>query len=143
MARSILSSCQTFLLVNFRSRWISLVPHLWCYPAEKKVDTHQCLKSITKQVYVRQRDANSDKKSRIGASLVLSGGDWTPHDLRWTGATMMGNLGVRPNVIEKCLNHVEQNKLIRIYQRQKLEAEQRAAWSLLGEHLGSLIEEKI
>ena len=53
---------------------------------------------------------------------------------------MMGNLGVRPDVIEKCLNHVEQNKLIRIYQRQKLEAEQRAAWQLLGEHLGALIK---
>lgn len=48
---------------------------------------------------------------------------------------MMGNLGVRPDVIGKCLDHVEQNRLMRIYQRQKLEAEQRAAWKLLGERL--------
>jgi hypothetical protein len=45
---------------------------------------------------------------------------------------MMGMLGVRPDVIEKCLNHVEQNKVVRIYQRQKLEAEQAEAWRLLG-----------
>ena len=48
---------------------------------------------------------------------------------------MMGSLGVRPDVIEKCLNHVEQNKLVRIYQRQKLQAEQAEAWRLLGERL--------
>lgn len=72
-------------------------------------------------------------------ALALPGGKWTPHDLRRTGATMMGVLGVRPDVIEKCLNHVEQNKLVRIYQRQKLEAEQLEAWKLLGEHLKSLI----
>ncbi len=52
---------------------------------------------------------------------------------------MMGNLGVRPDVIEKCLNHVEQNKLIRTYQRQKLEVEQRAAWALLGDNLQKII----
>lgn len=111
----------------------------WCNPAEKKENTHLCLKSITKQVHARQRDAKTDTKSRIGSSFILSGGEWTPHDLRRTGATMMGNLGVRPDVIEKCLNHVEQNRLVRIYQRQKLEEEQRAAWKLLGEHVDMTI----
>jgi integrase len=72
-------------------------------------------------------------------SLVLPGGKWTPHDLRRTGATMMGALGVRPDVIEKCLNHVEQNKLVRIYQRQKLQMEQAEAWLLLGERLELLL----
>jgi hypothetical protein len=40
----------------------------------------------------------------------------------------MGNLGVLPDVIEKCLNHVEQNKMKRIYQRQELKTEQAQAW---------------
>ena len=111
----------------------------WCNPAEKKENTHLCLKSITKQVHARQRDAKTDTKSQIGSSFILPGGEWTPHDLRRTGATMMGNLGVRPDVIEKCLNHVEQNRLVRIYQRQKLEEEQRAAWKLLGEHIDRMI----
>jgi hypothetical protein len=51
----------------------------------------------------------------------------------------MGVLGIRPDVIEKCLNHVEQNKIVRIYQRQKLEAEQAEAWQLLGERLELLL----
>lgn len=50
----------------------------------------------------------------------------------------MGNLGVRPDVIEKCLNHVEQNRMKRIYQRQELRNEMTEAWSSLGVHLGSL-----
>ena len=52
---------------------------------------------------------------------------------------MMGMPGVRPDVIEKCLNHVEQNKLVRIYQRQKLEREQAEAWRLLGDRLELLL----
>ena len=72
-------------------------------------------------------------------ALELAGGKWTPHDLRRTGATMMGVLGVRPDVIEKCLNHVEQNKLVRTYQRQKLEVEQTDAWHLLGVRLELLL----
>jgi integrase len=59
--------------------------------------------------------------------LLLTGGEWTPHDLRRTAATLMGELGVRPDVIERTLNHIEQNRMSRIYQRQSLEAEQQAA----------------
>jgi len=47
----------------------------------------------------------------------------------------MGNLGIRPDVIEKSLNHVEQNRIKRIYQRQTLRPEMREAWKTLGEHL--------
>ena len=38
-------------------------------------------------------------------------------------------------VIERCLNHVEPNKLKRIYQRHELKAEQREAWRLMGQRL--------
>jgi integrase len=68
-------------------------------------------------------------------ALELPRGRWTPHDLRRTGATLMGTLGVRPDVIEKCLNHVEQNRLVRIYQRQTLSAEQAEGWRRLGDRL--------
>jgi hypothetical protein len=50
----------------------------------------------------------------------------------------MGALGVRPDVIDRCLNHVEQNRMVRIYQRQKLEVEQKEAWRVLGERLDLL-----
>ena len=78
-------------------------------------------------------------KCRSQNTNSLPGGKWTPHDLRRTAATMMGILGIRPDVIEKCLNHVEQNKIVRIYQRQKLEPEQAEAWRLLGERLELLL----
>lgn len=51
---------------------------------------------------------------------------------------MMGELGVLGQVIERCLNHVEANKLKRIYQRHELKAEQREAWRLLGDRLALL-----
>ena len=51
---------------------------------------------------------------------------------------MMGELGVMGDVIERCLNHVEQNKLKRIYQRHELKSEQREAWKLLGDRLSLL-----
>lgn len=108
----------------------------WVLPA-RWTDKHVNLKSLAKQVGDRQRGKKAPMSCRSlhTNALELSGGKWTPHDLRRTGATLMGSLGVRPDVIEKCLNHVEQNKLIRIYQRQKLESEQAEAWHLLGEHI--------
>ena len=42
-------------------------------------------------------------------SLVLSKGtkgEWTPHDLRRTGATMMQELGVTLEIIDRCQNHL-------------------------------------
>lgn len=106
----------------------------WCYPSSKG-DTHQCLKSISKQIRDRQRLIGVKGRGKPSDALILSNGTWTPHDLRRTGATMMGSLGVRPDVIEKCLNHIEQNIVQRTYQRQRLEAEQAEAWKLLGERL--------
>ena len=38
-----------------------------------------------------------------------------------------------------CLNHVEDNKLKRIYQRHELKAEQQEAWRLLGERIALLL----
>jgi len=52
---------------------------------------------------------------------------------------MMGELGVMGEVIERCLNHVEPNKLRRTYQRHELKAEQREAWRRLGDRLALLL----
>ena len=52
---------------------------------------------------------------------------------------MMGELGVMGEIIERCLNHVEPNKLKRIYQRQERKSEQREAWQLLGKRLELLL----
>lgn len=93
--------------------------------------------SIAQQLNIRQ--IPDDIRCKDNQALVLIGGKWTPHDLRRTGATIMGNLGVASDVIDRCLNHVEPNKIKRTYQRQKLEAEQAQAWKLLGERLELLV----
>jgi integrase len=107
----------------------------WCFPASRKSDC-LCSKTVTKQITDRQR-SNGGLKNRskqIGA-LKLSRGVWKPHDLRRTGATLMNALGVLPEVAERCLNHMEENKIKRIYQRYGYEAEMRQAWEKLGERL--------
>jgi integrase len=75
------------------------------------------------------------RRSPLTNALKLSGGKWTPHDMRRTGTTLMGALGVRPEVIEKCENHTEENKVKRIYQRYNYMSEMQQAWQLLGERL--------
>jgi hypothetical protein len=52
---------------------------------------------------------------------------------------MMAALGVLPEVAEKCLNHTEDNKVKRIYQRYSYTSEMRAAWDLLGQRLDELL----
>lgn len=99
---------------------------------------HVCDKSLSKQVDGRQNPVIHPGRTAANTALMLPGGKWTPHDLRRTGATLMGDLGVAPDVIEKCLNHTEENKVKRIYQRQKLEAEQAQAWRVLGSRLNLL-----
>lgn len=110
---------------------------VWIYPNKDNTD-YVCVKSITKQVSDRQIPidrARMSGRSKHGEALKLEDGKWTPHDLRRTGATTMGNLGISSDVIEKCLNHAEENEMKKTYQHQTLTAEQTQAWKLLGERL--------
>jgi len=114
------------------------VPGEWVLAA-KHNDGPVCVKSLAKQIGDRQRESAPMKnRTPLIDTLKLLGGKWTPHDLRRTGATMMGTLGVQSEVIERCLNHKEQNTLKRIYQRHDYRAEMRAAWLLLGDRLDLL-----
>ena len=110
----------------------------WVYPNRSGADS-VCPKTITKQLGDRQRAGLPPMKGRAKAelsdTLKLVGGRWGPHDLRRTGATMMVMLGVLPEVAERCLNHTEENKVKRIYQRHSYENEMMQAWALLGERL--------
>ena len=115
----------------------------WVMPA-RKGGSHVDLKSLTKQIGDRQRGDKEamSNRSAHGKALILAGGKWTPHDLRRTGATMMVSLGVLPEVVERCLNHREQNRVKRIYQRHDYKQEMRAAWQLLGERITALLAVK-
>lgn len=117
-------------------------PLIWVFPNRHNTGP-VCPKTITKQLADRQKEATVDgdkakpmsRRSKHTEALMLSDGYWTPHDLRRTGATMMVALGVLPEVAERCLNHTEENKVKRIYQRYSYENEMRQAWQLLGERL--------
>jgi integrase len=111
----------------------------WCYPTTRTTDKHVCLKTITRQVDDRQRETAMQGRSKSTGSLTLPGGKWTPHDLRRTGATLMGELGILSEVIERCMNHDEANRIKRIYQRYDLKAERMDAWGRLGEHLDRIL----
>ncbi len=85
----------------------------------------------------RIRTTPLKKRTPNTGTLVLSRGEWSPHDLRRTMATRMGDLGVQPHVIERCLNHIQQG-IVGVYQRQEYLAERKAAYELWGKRLIAL-----
>nr|WP_241511211.1 integrase [Pseudomonas jessenii] len=67
-------------------------------------------------------------------------GDWTPHDLRRTGATMMQALGVSLDVIDRCQNHMLAGSLVRRhYLHHDYAEEKKRAWNLLGNRLSAFL----
>lgn len=136
----------TIRLSDFALRQLERLQELtglteWVFPASR-LDGPVCSKTVTKQVADRQRtDQPMSGRTKLIDALALPGGQWRPHDLRRTGASMMADLGVLPDVVERCLNHTEENKMKRIYQRAKYEGPMRDAWRLLGERL-ELLEKR-
>ncbi|WP_262965164.1 tyrosine-type recombinase/integrase [Methylobacter psychrophilus] len=128
-----------FALEQFKVLTSYASNNIWLFP-NRGGSSHVSEKSITKQLGSRQTENILSCHSKDNKALVLTGGKWTPHDLRRTGATIMGDLGIAPDVTEKCLNHTEENKVKRIYQRQKLEMEQAQAWQVLGDRLYLLVK---
>ncbi len=123
-----------FSLTQFQRLYNYRQSEIWLFP--NTTDTsHVCDKSISKQIDGRQNTKIHSNRSKANQALKLPGGKWTPHDLPRTGATMMGNLGIHGDVIEKCLNHTQENNLKRVYQHQELKTEQAEAWRKLGERL--------
>jgi integrase len=112
----------------------------WIFPAANLTQPVG-VKTITKQVMDRQRTNGKPLAGRTKQtdSLTLKNGKWVPHDLRRTGATLMAELGVLPEVIERCLNHTESSKIKRIYQRPQYESPMREAWDRLGQRLTLLM----
>jgi integrase len=117
----------------------------WLYPARfkdketgKTRDVHVSTKTITKQIGDRQRATAMKNKSTATGTLTLPGGPWVVHDLRRTASTIMGDIGIKPEVIDRCQNHKEQNRIRRTYQRYTYQPEMKQAWQLLGERLASL-----
>lgn len=130
-----------FTMAQFRNLHEITGEGEWCFPASRGAGP-VCSKTITKQVADRQRcNTPYSKRSKQTHALLLSRGIWKPHDLRRTGATLMNALGILPEVAERCLNHTEENKVKRIYQRYGYEKEMKDAWEILGQRLNLFINE--
>lgn len=94
-------------------------------------------KALTKAVRDRIRATPLKKRTPHSGTLLLERGEWSPHDLRRTMASRMGDLGVQPHVIERCLNHIQQG-IVGVYQRQEYLAERKTAYELWGDRLEHL-----
>jgi integrase len=131
-----------FALRQFQSLRALTKDSPWCFPARNH-DGALDGKSISKQIGDRQFQFKNRKElrnRRNDNTLVLQGGDWTPHDLRRTGSTLMQSLGVSEHVRERCLNHTVGGKLGRVYGRYEFASEKRAAWDLLGKRLEAILQ---
>lgn len=92
---------------------------------------------------IEKHDQNSRLSDAVRSSLRLSGGRWSHHDLRRTGATLMGQLGIAENIIEMCLNHAKKDLLIKTYQKQSYLDERKSAFYTLGAEIDRLTKSNL
>lgn len=128
-----------YAVQTFQELFIYAEHDTWLFPDRTKT-THVSVKTLTKQIGDRQTDSPLQNRASDTTSLRLSGGKWTPHDLRRTAATIMGSLKVQPHVIEKCLNHMEENRMVRTYQHAALLEEREEAFARLGAKIAELVK---
>ena len=121
----------------------------WLFPSRNSIgdESHVCLKSVSKQIGDRQvrfkKLAKPLSKRRHDDTLVLACGEnreWTPHDMRRTGATMMQQLRIPMDIIDRCQNHVlAGSKVRRHYLHYDYRVEKSDAWRQLGQELDRLL----
>lgn len=115
----------------------------WCFPSRNN-ESHVIESSVGKQIGDRQSMFMERKvlaNRRQDNTLVLSSGkngNWTAHDLRRTGATIMENLGIDDKIIDLCQNHVIHtgaNKIRRHYLHGDNTGRMKEGWAKLGAHI--------
>jgi hypothetical protein len=117
----------------------------WCFP-NKQDDGHVDVKVVSKQVGDRQARFKNRKalsRRRHDDTLVLTdgqNGDWTPHDLRRTGATMMQALGGQPgrhrSLPKPCAGWLSGETPL---PASRLCRREERAWNLLGDRLSAVL----
>ncbi|MDO9050528.1 MAG: tyrosine-type recombinase/integrase [Methylotenera sp.] len=132
-----------FALDQFKQLQVLTGDSFWAFPAIFK-EGHVCVKSASKQIGDRQVQFKQRSKTLAGRvennSLVLSDDEeWTPHDLRRTGATLMQQLKVPRDVINLCQNHVIGSKVDRVYLLDEYADEKREAWEKLGDRVEAIL----
>jgi integrase len=112
----------------------------WVFPATEN-SRPVCVKSFGKQLADRQRTPEERMTNRTKAvtSLSMPGGRWTAHDLRRTAATLMARRGFASDTINECLNHIQADRMARVYIQDRREADQIRAFDALGARLQELV----
>lgn len=118
----------------------------FCFPS-KDEKNHVDTKTVSKLIGDRQCHFKNRSKPLAGRhhddSLVLAKGtkgEWTPHDLRRTGATMMQELGITLDIIDRCQNHLlGGSKVRRHYLHHDYAKEKTEAWNVLGERIENIL----
>jgi integrase len=152
------------------ARWadISLEASAWTIPTTKNGEPHTVPLSRQARELLQERKpakvkpsdlvfANSEggalhnwdrETKRIMAACGVTG--WTRHDLRRTGASTLGEMGVLPDLIEAALNHVSiRSQLAATYNRSRYRPQVAEALQRLADrldeietgHAGSGVEE--
>jgi integrase len=131
-----------FTLGQFRQLHALTGHTRWAFPG-KDPEKHVCEKSLSKLVGDRQLKFMSRQgkmRNRVeNNSLVLGEREWTPHDLRRTGATLMQGLKISREIINLCQNHVVGSKVDRSYLLEKHDDDKREAWNKLGDRLEAIL----
>lgn len=135
-----------FALEQFQRLKIETGHTPFCFPS-KDLKCHVDTKTVSKLIGDRQCSLKTRSKPLSGRhhddSLVLSQGskgEWTPHDLRRTGATLMQELGVTLENIDRCQNHLlGGSRVRRHYLHYDYAKEKNEAWSRLGDHLVKIL----
>jgi integrase len=131
-----------FTLDQFKQLHILSGDSEWAFPARYK-EGHVCEKTVSKQVGDRQvkfKSRTRKLKCRVeNNSLVVGDEEWTPHDLRRTGATLMQKLKISRDVINLCQNHVIGTIVDRVYLLDDYADEKRDAWINLGNRIEAIL----
>lgn len=126
-----------------KSKRLEVVPPVevdYLFPSKKRGEGALNEKTIAHAINDRQQPGQEplEGRTQLVDSLVLTGGKWTPHDLRRTGSTLARELRVQQDVIDRCLNHSESDAIVATYQHAQLREEMKEAWLRLGQRLEEL-----
>lgn len=126
---------------NAEKKKVEFVMPSHLFPAGRANHGHADEKTLTKAVYARQLDEPLKGKTPDYEDLKVSGGQWSPQDLRRSTATLMKELGIAPEVIDRCQNRVQPNKIKRTHRHQELRVEMKHAWLTVGEKLAEIFKD--
>lgn len=118
----------------------------WLLP-NRKGNGHLDEKTINKQVRDRQKETQLKGRAKGCTCLELEGGEWTPHDLRRTAATLVVRLATQLKfsmesvelLSAKIRSHMNPNPLARVYEKYTYDEEMKTCWNALSKHLIEVI----